>query len=695
MSVRRAISTGILTLAALAATAVLSTAPALAEPTLTGTFGSATSTPADPEPLSEPTRIAVDQSNGDVYVLDFGNKRVEKFDGSGNYLSKFDGTATPAKSFEFIGSITEGGRLRSGVAVDSSRSPSDPSAGDVYVLDSGNGVLDKFTEAGVYVSQIKLADPSKVDLESEIKWPRAVAVDQSGNVWVVSLREVHEFNDAAANEEISRFQLPEKAGDYFELALDSSGDLFPEGGGVGLYKLTSAGAYKGVVGPIGSTYGVDPVTGDVYGTHQVYDTSAMTLSTSEGTLLETFGEEPWIQSQGVAVNGLAGKVYITDAANSDVDIFSFPVLPGLTVGAPSVLAASATLSGTVNPVARDANTIQFEYGTTTAYGTTVEASPSDAGSGTSPVPVSASITGLVPDTLYHYRLTATNENGTKSTPDNVLFTLPVKATVNDHAAFASEVSQFAAKLNGTINPGNSITSYHFEYGTTTAYGASIPVPEGFTPVNYADDSVSEQIAGLQAGTTYHFRLVANNAGGVVPGPDETFTTASIVAPAVSTGGASGVSRGESLVSGTIDPHGWSTSYHFEYGTSTAYGSSWPSVDVNLGAFEGSQPVSVTIENLQPGTTYHYRLRATNGGGTSFGPDMAFTTAEYPVSVIQPTPVLGASLGFFFPKTQTTHPKPKHKAKKKARKRSRSKHRAGGEKKSRRKAKLAKNAKGRH
>ena len=55
---------------------------------------------------------------------------------------------------------------------------------------------------------------------------------------------------------------------------------------------------------------------------------------------------------------------------------------------------------------------------------------------------------------------------------------------------------------------------------------------------------------------------------------------------------------------------------------------------------GSQPVSILLQNLSPGTTYHYRLVATNGGGTAYGADGTFTTAEYPLSIIQTAPVLG-------------------------------------------------------
>jgi hypothetical protein len=147
--------------------------------------------------------------------------------------------------------------------------------------------------------------------------------------------------------------------------------------------------------------------------------------------------------------------------------------------------------------------------------------------------------------------------------------------------------------------------------------------------------ISQPVSGLQAGRTYHYRLVANGVAGTnVTGPDETFTTLPVPAPTALTGGASGVGVGSATLSGAIDPHGWDTTYLFEYGPSAAYGSSWPTIPVDMGALEGPQPVVVTVPSLLPGTTYHYRLVAISGGGAGYGPDMTFTTGEYPAQVIQ-------------------------------------------------------------
>jgi hypothetical protein len=99
---------------------------------------------------------------------------------------------------------------------------------------------------------------------------------------------------------------------------------------------------------------------------------------------------------------------------------------------------------------------------------------------------------------------------------------------------ASAVIDRAATLTGTVNPKGAPTSYRFEYGPTTAYGSSTADSDAGSVLT--DVSSSANVAGLEPGTTYHYRAIASNAGGVVHGADQTFTTAPAGA-----GGASGSS----------------------------------------------------------------------------------------------------------------------------------------------------------
>lgn len=88
---------------------------------------------------------------------------------------------------------------------------------------------------------------------------------------------------------------------------------------------------------------------------------------------------------------------------------------------------------------------------------------------------------------------------------------------------ASGVKPTSGTLNGTVNPDNLATTYHFEYGLTSAYGSSTPTQSAGS--DYAVHSESATISGLLPGTTYHYRIVATNAIGTSDGADMTFTTA--------------------------------------------------------------------------------------------------------------------------------------------------------------------------
>lgn len=92
---------------------------------------------------------------------------------------------------------------------------------------------------------------------------------------------------------------------------------------------------------------------------------------------------------------------------------------------------------------------------------------------------------------------------------------PVPPEVEGQAA--SEITDTEALLEGKLNPGNTIASYRFEYTTQAAFeqhgyagASSAPVPEAEVEAGSAFTSVLTQVAGLQPGTSYRFRLVASN-----------------------------------------------------------------------------------------------------------------------------------------------------------------------------------------
>ena len=95
----------------------------------------------------------------------------------------------------------------------------------------------------------------------------------------------------------------------------------------------------------------------------------------------------------------------------------------------------------------------------------------------------------------------------------------------------------------------------------------------------------------------------------------------VQAPSVTTTDATNVTSTSATLNGTIDPHGASTTFYFEYGTTTSYGSF-----TQQGSTSIAQNIGYDLTGLTPGTTYHYRLVGSNAGGTTFGNDKMFTTS---------------------------------------------------------------------
>jgi Ca2+-binding RTX toxin-like protein len=103
--------------------------------------------------------------------------------------------------------------------------------------------------------------------------------------------------------------------------------------------------------------------------------------------------------------------------------------------------------------------------------------------------------------------------------------------------------------------------------------------------------------------------------------------ATAAAPSAITGPVSATGATSATVNGTVNPGGVATTWHFEYGTSTSYGSQTPSVSAGSGS--ANVDAKTTITGLSGNTTYHYRLVATSSAGTSRGTDGVFTTERAP------------------------------------------------------------------
>ncbi len=189
----------------------------------------------------------------------------------------------------------------------------------------------------------------------------------------------------------------------------------------------------------------------------------------------------------------------------------FQTLPGgpsaATLAASAPTGSTATLNGTVEPNGAALTACDFEYGTTVAYGSSAPCGSLPGGTSGSTA-VSATLSGLRPGMVYHYRLVTANVNGAGDGADETVTTLPSAPLVTTRPA--SFITASSATLNGTVDPdGGKLSSCAFEFES-----AETLVPCEATPqASSGAVAVHAVVTGLSAGATYVFRLVAVNAGG--------------------------------------------------------------------------------------------------------------------------------------------------------------------------------------
>jgi hypothetical protein len=308
--------------------------------------------------------------------------------------------------------------------------------------------------------------------------------------------------------------------------------------------------------------------------------------------------------------------------------------PSLVTTGPAteVVQAGATLNGTVDPEELS-TTFYFEYGRTTRYGKNsspppgVDVGTTEAGA----KPVSAPIAGLTPATTYHYRIVAVNEKGKSVGPDRAFTSATAVRDLTTDPA--SVVTRTTATLNGTLDPAGLETFYYFEWGRTKRYGQTSATPPGAeledtTPGDQHPSFIAE---GLKPETTYHFRMVGSNTTfGTTKGADRTLTTPPAVT-GVTTDPAEEIQPTSATLKGNLDPDGFQTTFYFEWGKTVNYGHTSPAPPGDdVGTIQvGQHEVGSSLEELEPGTTYHYRLVGVNQFGSTVGGDRSFSTPEAP------------------------------------------------------------------
>ena len=245
-----------------------------------------------------------------------------------------------------------------------------------------------------------------------------MAVDPAGVVWVYQESgEIDDFDNGIGNTFLAK--RPSAFGTSEGFAVDGEDNLYVDRGAAVFGKLTSAGAIlsEEVDSERSTAAAVNAANNEV-----LIDTrTGVAAYDHSGALLGHFGGAQLSGSQGLAVDGADGKVYVSDASADAVDVYFDPALlpTPVTGGASNVQTSSATLNGTVNPDGQALTSCEFEYGTETSYGQTAPCEPAagvDPGD-SSEHAVTATITGLQEGVTYHYRLLAGNTNGVNEGSD--------------------------------------------------------------------------------------------------------------------------------------------------------------------------------------------------------------------------------------------------------------------------------------
>jgi hypothetical protein len=439
--------------------------------------------------LQEPTAVAVDPVNHDVYVLDYGPPAVvQKFTPSGTTITVPDVTTEPISELTRVGA-----KLHGTLKPDGS-----PITGCVF--EWGHAEYGGFTETSPCAEGNSFAAETAVSAVIESAEPnteyeyrlRVTNGDGPG------YGKIQTFKTPVAIKDITTE--PATGVDFSHATLH--GSLDPEG--------------------IETEYWFE------YGPGYSLETESPHITvSSSGTLnaeLPLSALEAGTSAQGqefgfrITAENYAGRTY------GEFLTFTLPpAVKGVATGTVDELSlTSATFHGSFEPQGTETH-YYFEYGATASYGGYAPVPPpGEVASGSGVENVSAHVTGLPEGSIVHYRIVAVNSTG-KTAGEDAAVRLGEAPTIS--ADRANEVNTDTTVLEAVINPNNRETTYHWEYGLedceTTVCQQTEPqtIPSGGTGV-----PIRHTLEGLTPGATYHFRLVAENALGSSHSEDHFFIT---------------------------------------------------------------------------------------------------------------------------------------------------------------------------
>jgi len=630
--------------------------------------------------------------NGNVYVVDKGNHRVQEFTSDGEFVLMFGkgvnkkGGNICAKTEESecqAGSEGTGpgqfGEAPASVAVD-------PISGDVYVLDSSNQRVEKFSASGEFLLSITgsvehgpivtetgrgnllavgggedllyVGEPGRVqEFEADGKWKteitnlgsvKAIAIDDSCTLHEPALTESTnptcnsvdpQFGDLyIAYDGSSTIQLFSPANQLIgEPITVTAGDTEPEAdANIQISTIATDPAGRLAVAVREAFYREEKEIHRFFGA--LYEANT-------GRQLTEFAVHTAQGTHGIGFNGNDEMYAVALGAHELLAYEPVPVAELITK--PQSCSAgqeratdvtfNCTLRGEVDPYNVPNTEVWFEWGRTCQFGAdtlhqhepTVEEL----------LPVEASIEGLRPNEAFCYRLAANDQNvqpPEQLVGNNVSFNtppVPPQVIAEPNAMFVKSAS---VDMFAELNPENTNTTYFFEYGTALAgYCEGTLRTKTLESEVYGKIGTTLEVSGLQPGTTYRYRLCAENAAGDASGEigEGEFTTAPSPVPVAVTGGYSAVGTTSATITGAVNPDGQSATYTFELGVYSGAATQYGVVlSGPAGADTALTPESFVLSGLQAGTTYAYRISVKSGYGESVGAPVTFTTTGLPAAL---------------------------------------------------------------
>ena len=229
------------------------------------------------------------------------------------------------------------------------------------------------------------------------------------------------------------------------------------------------------------------------------------------------------------------------------------------------------------------------------------------------------VTGLTAGITYYYRVRASDACGTSINSNTITY-----ATLDSPATPVANAGSGASCTGITANWSSSAgaTTYYVDVSTVNTFASFVP---GYNDLNVGN-TTSLAVTGLTMGTTYYYRVRAENSCGTsVSSNVITYAALDVPAVPVATAG-SGATCNQITVNWSAAAN--ATGYFLDVSTDNAFGSFVGIYD----NFNAGNVTTVDITGLTTGTTYYYRVRATNTCGTSINSNViTYATLTTPLA----------------------------------------------------------------